>query len=146
MVEKKKSSDVLSDDEKKALKDRAAELKREAKNAGKREAGLKDLLEVVKELPKEDRVIAEKIHEIVTEHAPDLWPKTWYSFPAYARDGKVMIFFQPKSKFDARYGTLGFNDTANLDDGSFWPASFAVTKITAAVEKEIVALVKKAVG
>lgn len=146
MAENTKSSDVLSDVEKKALKDRAAELKREAKTAGKREAGLKNLLDAVAALPDDDRVIAEKIHEIVTEHAPDLWPKTWYSFPAYARDGKVMIFFQPKSKFDARYGTLGFNDIANLDDGSLWPTSFAVTEITAAVEKEIVALVKKAAG
>lgn len=140
----KKSSDVLSDFEKKALKDRAAELKREARNAGKREAGLADLLEKVGEMPEPDKSLAEKIHAIVSEHAPQLDPKTWYSFPAYAREGKVVIFFQPAAKFEARYATLGFNDIANLDDGTFWPTSFAVTEITPEIEKQITALVIKA--
>ncbi len=142
----KKSSDVLSDFEKQALKERAAELKRQARNAGKREAGLKDLLEKVAEMPPPDRVLAEKIHEIVSEHAPELDPKTWYSFPAYARDGKVMIFFQPAAKFEARYATLGFQDNTNLDDGTFWATSYAVTEITPEVEEKLIALVKKAVS
>lgn len=141
-----KSSDVLSDFEKKALKERAAELKRQARNAGKREAGLKDLLEKVAEMPQPDRGLAEQIHAIVSEHAPELDPKTWYSFPAYARDGKVMIFFQPAAKFEARYATLGFQDNTNLDDGKFWATSYAVTEITPAVEKQIIALVKKAIS
>ena len=142
----KKSGDVLSDFEKQALKERAAELKRQARNAGKREAGLKDLLEKVAEMPPPDRVLAEKIHEIVSEHAPELDPKTWYSFPAYARDGKVMIFFQPAAKFEARYATLGFQDNTNLDDGTFWATSYAVTEITPEVEEKLIALVKKAVS
>lgn len=142
----KKSRDVLSDFEKQALKERAAELKRQARNAGKREAGLKDLLEKVAEMPPPDRVLAEKIHEIVSEHAPELDPKTWYSFPAYARDGKVMIFFQPAAKFEARYATLGFQDNTNLDDGTFWATSYAVTEITPEVEEKLIALVKKAVS
>lgn len=141
-----KSSDVLSDYEKKALKERAAELKREARNAGKREAGLKDVLEKIAEMSPADRVLAEKIHEIVSEHAPGLDPKTWYSFPAYARDGKVMIFFQSAERGESRYATLGFNDIAAIDDGTFWPTSFAITEITPAVEKEIIDLVKKAVA
>ncbi len=141
-----KSSDVLSDFEKKALKERAAELKRQARNAGKREAGLKDLLEKVAEMPQPDRGLAEQIHAIVSKHAPELDPKTWYSFPAYARDGKVMIFFQPAAKFEARYATLGFQDNTNLDDGTFWATSYAVTEITPAVEKQIIALVKKAIS
>lgn len=131
---------------KQALKERAAELKRQARNAGKREAGLKDLLEKVAEMPPPDRVLAEKIHEIVSEHAPELDPKTWYSFPAYARDGKVMIFFQPAAKFEARYATLGFQDNTNLDDGTFWATSYAVTEITPEVEEKLIALVKKAVS
>ncbi len=139
-----KSSDVLSDFEKKALKERAAELKRQARNAGKREAGLQDLLEKIGEMPEPDRGLAEKIHAIVSEHAPELDPKTWYSFPAYARDGKVLIFFQPAAKFEARYATLGFQDNANLDDGTFWATSYAVTDITPTVEKQLIALVKKA--
>ena len=142
----KKSSDVLSDFEKQALKERAAELKRQARNAGKREAGLKDLLEKVAEMPPPDRVLAEKIHEIVSEHAPELDPKTWYSFPAYARDGKVMIFFQPAAKFEARYATLGFQDNTNLDDGTVWATSYAVTEITPDVEEKLIALVNKAVS
>ena len=142
----KKSSDVLSDFEKQALKERAAELKRQARNAGKREAGLKDLLEKVAEMPPPDRVLAEKIHEIVSAHAPELDPKTWYSFPAYARDGKGMIFFQPAAKFEARYATLGFQDNTNLDDGTVWATSYAVTEITPEVEEKLIALVKQAVS
>jgi uncharacterized protein YdhG (YjbR/CyaY superfamily) len=104
------------------------------------------LLEKVAEMPEPDRSMATRIHEIVTTSAPDLMPKTWYGMPAYARDGKVLCYFQNASKFDARYATFGFNDTANLDDGAMWPTSFALTKLTAADEKKIAALVKKAVS
>ena len=97
-------------------------------------------------MPPADRALAERIHAIVTEHAPELDPKTWYGMPAYARDGKVVIFFQPADKFKARYSTLGFNDTANLDDGSMWATSFAVTALTKADEARIAELVKRAVG
>jgi uncharacterized protein YdhG (YjbR/CyaY superfamily) len=90
--------------------------------------------------------MATRIHEIVTTNAPELMPKTWYGMPAYARDGKVICFFQNASKFDARYATFGFSDTANLDDGDMWATSFAVMKLTAANEKKIAALVKKAVN
>jgi uncharacterized protein YdhG (YjbR/CyaY superfamily) len=93
-----------------------------------------------------DRVLAERLHEIITKAAPELSPKTWYGMPAYAKGGKVVCFFQDAGKFKARYSTLGFQDAAKLDDGPFWPTSFALTKITPAVEKQIVALVNKAIG
>jgi uncharacterized protein YdhG (YjbR/CyaY superfamily) len=90
--------------------------------------------------------MAARIHEIITASAPDLWPKTWYGMPAYARDGKVVCFFQPAAKFGARYATLGFNDSANLDEGNMWPTSFALKELTPAEEKQIAALVEKAAG
>jgi uncharacterized protein YdhG (YjbR/CyaY superfamily) len=93
-----------------------------------------------------DRVMAERLHVLVTEAAPELTPKTWYGMPAYAKDGKVVLFFKPAAKFKARYATLGFQDGAALDDGSMWPTSFALTELTKADEKRIAALVKKAVG
>jgi uncharacterized protein YdhG (YjbR/CyaY superfamily) len=97
-------------------------------------------------MPKADRTLAERIHAIVTAGAPDLMPKTWYGMPAYARDGKVVCYFQAADKFKARYATFGFSDEANLDDGAMWPTSFALKKLTPADEKRIAALVKKAVG
>ena len=125
------------------MRERAKELKAEARKAD----GEKALLEKVAEMPKPDRVMAERIHEIVKANAPDLSPKTWYGMPAYAdTDGKTVIYFQDAAKFDSRYATFGFNDTANLDDGSMWPTSFALKKLTAADEKRIAALVKKAVS
>ncbi|MBN2500123.1 MAG: DUF1801 domain-containing protein [Anaerolineales bacterium] len=133
-------------EEQAAMKARAKEMKKEARVNKKREEGEKDLLEKVAEMPDADRVMAERLHAIITTHAPDLWPKTWYGMPAYARDGKVVCFFQSADKFGARYATLGFNDTANLDDGNMWPTAFALKKITTAEEKKIVALVKKAVS
>jgi uncharacterized protein YdhG (YjbR/CyaY superfamily) len=111
-----------------------------------RAAGEQALLEKVAEMPEPDRSMAERIHEIVTASAPELMPKTWYGMPAYARDGKVVCFFQAASKFEARYATFGFNDTANLDDGAMWPTSFAVKELTPAGEKKISELVKKAVS
>ena len=125
------------------MRERAKELKAEARKAD----GEKALLEKVAEMPKPDRVMAERIHEIVKANAPDLSPKTWYGMPAYAdKDGKIVIYFQDAAKFDSRYATFGFNDTANLDDGAMWPTSFALKKLTAADEKRIAALVKKAVS
>jgi uncharacterized protein YdhG (YjbR/CyaY superfamily) len=141
-----KKSDGFTAEEKAAMKERAKELKAEARANKKKEEGEKDLLEKIAEMQKPDRVIASRIHELVTESAPDLWPKTWYGMPAYARDGKVVCFFQSAEKFNARYATFGFNDTANLDEGTMWPTSFALKELTPAGEEKIVALVKKAVS
>jgi uncharacterized protein YdhG (YjbR/CyaY superfamily) len=141
-----KKSDGFTAEEKAAMKERAKELKAEARANKKKEEGEKDLLEKIAEMPEPDRGMAKRIHELVTESAPDLWPKTWYGMPAYARDGKVVCFFQSAAKFNARYATFGFNDTANLDEGAMWPTSFALKKLTADAEKKIVALVKKAVS
>lgn len=138
-----KESGGFTDEEKAAMKERAAELKREKK--GKAD-GESDLLEKIAEMPDPDRTLAERIHEIVKANAPQLVSRTWYGMPAYAKDGKVVFFFQAAEKFKARYATIGFNDTANLDEGAMWPVSFAVREMTPAVEKEIAALVKKAVS
>ena len=129
-------------EERAAMRERAKELKAEARKAD----GEKALLEKVAEMPEPDRVMAERLHAIVKANAPDLSPKTWYGMPAYARDGKVVCYFQSADKFDSRYATFGFNDTAKLDDGAMWPTSFALKKLTAADEKKIAALVKKAVN
>ena len=133
-------------EEKAAMKEHARELKAAAKRGADKEAGEADVLAKIAEMPASDRAMAERIHEIVKANAPDLAPRTWYGMPAYARDGKVVCFFQAADKFKARYATFGFNDTATLDDGSMWPTSWALTKLTAADEKKIGALVKKAVG
>jgi uncharacterized protein YdhG (YjbR/CyaY superfamily) len=129
-------------EERAAMRERAKELKAEARKAD----GEKALLAKVAEMPEPDRVMAERLHAIVKANAPDLSPKTWYGMPAYARDGKVVCYFQSADKFDSRYATFGFNDTAKLDDGAMWPTSFALKKLTAADEKKIAALVKKAVS
>ena len=141
-----KSSKGFTDEEKAAMKERAKELKAEARASKDRAAGESDLLAKIAELPNPDRAMAKKLHAIVTGSAPDLWPKTWYGMPAYAKDGKVVCYFTPASKFQSRYATFGFNDTAKLDDGNLWPTSFALKKLTAAEEKRIAALVKKAVS
>jgi uncharacterized protein YdhG (YjbR/CyaY superfamily) len=104
------------------------------------------LLAKIAEMPEPDRVMAERVHAIVKANAPDLSPKTWYGMPAYAKEGKVVCFFQSADKFESRYATFGFNDTANLDEGAMWPVAFALKKLTAADEKRIAALVKKAVS
>jgi uncharacterized protein YdhG (YjbR/CyaY superfamily) len=145
MAEKKtaKKSSGFSAEERAAMRERAKELKAEARKAD----GEKALLAKVEEMPQADRVMAERIHEIVKANAPHLSPKTWYGMPAYAnKDGKVVCFFQSAHKFKSRYATFGFNDAANLDDGAMWPTSFALKKLTAADEKKIAALVKKAVS
>jgi uncharacterized protein YdhG (YjbR/CyaY superfamily) len=139
-----KKSKGFTDAEQAAMKERAKELKAEERANKKREEGEKDLLEKVAEMTEPDRSMAERVHAIVTTNAPELWPKTWYGMPAYARDGKVVCFFQSAEKFNARYATLGFNDTANLDEGAMWPTAFALKALNAAEEKRIAALVKKA--
>src|SRR5688500_977138 len=131
-------------DEKAAMRERAREAKAEARRGSDRAAGVKDLLAKIAEMPESDRVMAEKFHAIVTATAPDLDPKTWYGMPAYARDGKIVAFFQAADKFKARYATVGFNEDAHLDDGNLWPTSCALTKLTPADEARIAALVKKA--
>jgi len=136
-------SEGFSSEEREAMKERAKELR--GKRAGKKD-GLTDLLERIAEMPPADRELAEAVHRIVTTTAPELEPKTWYGSPAYARDGKVICFFQGANKFKTRYATLGFSEEANLDDGTMWPTSYALTVITAADELAISALVKKAVS
>jgi len=137
-----KRSEGFTAEERAAMKERALELKAEARKAD----GESALLAKIAEMPEADRALAERIHAIVKETAPDLSPRTWYGMPAYTKDGKVLCFFQAASKFDARYATFGFNDTANLDEGTMWPTSFALKELTAEGEKKIAALVKKAVG
>lgn len=137
------TSNGWSDEEREAMKERAAELR--AAKKGKK-SGLDDLLEKIAEMPDEDRVLAERIHQIVTDTAPHLEPKTWYGFPAYALEGKVLCFFQPAAKFKAPYATFGFNEAKNLDNGEIWISSFGLSTITPAGEKQIVELLKKAAG
>ena len=138
-----KTSGGFSAEERAAMKERAQELKAEARRADGEEA----LLAKIAEMPEPDRVMAERLHAIITASAPDLAPKTWYGMPAYANeDGKVVCYFTAASKFKSRYATFGFNDDANLDDGNMWPVSFALTKLTAADEARIGALVKQAVS
>jgi uncharacterized protein YdhG (YjbR/CyaY superfamily) len=133
-------------EERAAAKERARELKAEARRGADKEAGEHDVLAKIAEMPGPDRAMAKRIHAIVKASAPGLSPKTWYGMPAYANEeGKVVCFFTPASKFKERYATFGFNADANLDDGDMWPTAWALTKLTAAEEKRIGALVKKAV-
>jgi uncharacterized protein YdhG (YjbR/CyaY superfamily) len=141
-----KKSEGFTDEERAAMKERAKELKAEARAEKDRAAGESDLLAKIAEMPEPDRAMAERLHEIITASAPDLSPKTWYGMPAYARDGKVVCFFQAAAKFNTRYATFGFNDTANLDEGAMWPVVFALKELTASDEVRISALVKKAVS
>jgi uncharacterized protein YdhG (YjbR/CyaY superfamily) len=141
-----KGTKVFTDEERAAMVERAKEVKgaRGGRSAGKAD-GESDVLAKIAEMPKSDRVIAERFHAIVKASAPSLSPKTWYGMPAYAnKDGKVICFFTPAAKFKSRYATFGFNEDAKLDDGAMWPTSWALTKLTAADEKRIAALVKKA--
>jgi uncharacterized protein YdhG (YjbR/CyaY superfamily) len=139
-------SDKWTAEERAAMKERAKEMKAEARANRNRADGEADLLAKIAEMPKSDRVMAERIHAVITANAPILSPKTWYGMPAYAKDDKVVCFFQAADKFKARYATFGFNDTAKLDEGSMWPTSWALTKLTAADEAKIGELVKKAVS
>jgi uncharacterized protein YdhG (YjbR/CyaY superfamily) len=138
----KSKSAGFSAEERAAMKERAQELKAEARKAD----GESALLAKVAEMKGPDRAMAERLHAIITASAPELAPKTWYGMPAYAKDGKVLCFFQSAEKFNARYATFGFSDEANLDDGAMWPTSFALKELTTADEARIEALVKQAVS
>ncbi len=145
--ESPKSDKGFTAEEKAAMKERAKELKAEERAGKNRAAGESDLLAKIAEMPEPERARAARLHEIITESAPQLMPKTWYGMPAYANeDGKIVCFYQSAQKFGTRYGTLGFNDSANLDDGDFWPISYGLTELTADVEAKIRALVKQAVS
>ena len=143
----KTDSGGFSADERAAMKERAAELRAEGKKGAKKADGLQAVLDSIAKMAPEDRALAERVHVTVTATAPDLLPKTWYGMPAYAdADGKVVVFFQDSGKFNYRYSTLGFQDTAKLDDGDIWPVSYALKKWSAAAEKKIVELVKTAIS
>jgi uncharacterized protein YdhG (YjbR/CyaY superfamily) len=134
-------------EERAAMKEHAEEIKRAGgKGAAKAADEAQACLDKIAEMPKPDRVIAERIHAIVTRTAPQLTVRTWYGMPAYVKDGKVLCFFKPAEKFKARYATLGFTDAAALDEGNMWPSEFAVSRLTAADEEKVAALVSRAVG
>jgi uncharacterized protein YdhG (YjbR/CyaY superfamily) len=142
----RKASAGFTDEERAAMKERARELKAEKRRGGRssKADGERELLGKLAEMPAADRSMGERLHAIVKENAPELSPKTWYGMPAYAKDGKVVCFFQGAAKFKSRYSTLGFNDAANLDEGAMWPTSFALKELTAAEEERIAELVRKA--
>ena len=147
MAERTRAKKGFTDDERAAMKERAKELKAEERWAKNKAAGEDDVLAKIGEMKGSDRALAEGLHAIVKANAPDLSPRTWYGMPAYAnKDGKVVCFFKAAGKFKARYATLGFSGKANLDDGAMWPTSFALKELTAAEEKKIAALVRKAVS
>jgi uncharacterized protein YdhG (YjbR/CyaY superfamily) len=135
-----KKSKGFTAEERAAMRERARELKAEASKTD----GESALLTKIAEMPEPDRAMAERLHALINAAAPELVPKTWYGMPAYAKDGKVVCFFQSAHKFKSRYATFGFSDAAHLDDGALWPTSFALKELTPAVEKRIAALVKKA--
>ena len=142
-----KKSEGFTAEERAAMRERAKELKAEARANKKKVEGESDLLAKIAEMPEPDRAMAERLHEIVKASAPDLSPKTWYGMPAYADgDGKVVCYFQAAEKFGSRYATLGFNDKANLDEGAMWPTSFALKELTDTEEARIADLVKRAAG
>ncbi|MCP2276064.1 iron chaperone [Nocardia amikacinitolerans] len=145
---KSKTAVGFTDEERAAMKEHAEELKTAARRGSRatKADGEQDVLAKIADMAAADRLLAERIHAIVKADAPDLAPKLWYGMPAYAKDGKVVCFFQSAEKFKARYATLGFNDSANLDDGTLWPTAFALTKLTAADEKKIGELVRRAVS
>ena len=139
-----KTAKGFTDEERAAMKARAKEVKAEARANKDRAAGESDVLAAIATMAEPDRAMATRVHEIIKDAAPDLAPKTWYGMPAYARDGKVLCFYQSAEKFKARYATLGFNDEATLDEGAMWPVAFALKELTPAEEVKIAALVKKA--
>jgi len=136
----------FTEEERLAMKNRAQELKAEARASKNKAEGENDVLAKITELPEPERSMASRLHEIIKASAPSLSPKTWYGMPAYARDGKVVCFFQSAQKFNTRYATLGFNDAAKLDDGNLWPVAFALKELTAREEAMISDLVKKAMS
>jgi uncharacterized protein YdhG (YjbR/CyaY superfamily) len=141
-----KTSEGFTDEERAAMKERARELKAEARASRNKADGERDVLAKIAEMQEPDRAMATRLHAIIKASAPALSPRTWYGMPAYARDGKVVCFFQDAKKFKSRYATFGFSDEANLDEGAMWPTGFALKELTAADEARIAALVKKAVS
>jgi uncharacterized protein YdhG (YjbR/CyaY superfamily) len=143
-----RTSDGFTDEERAAMKGRAQELRAEARRGRRADKadGERDVLARIAEMPEPDRAMAERIHAIVKASAPALSPKTWYGMPAYAKDGKVVCYFQSANRFTSRYATFGFDTAANLDEGTMWPASFALTELTADGEARISALVQRAVS
>ena len=141
-----KKSRGFTDEERAAMKARAQELKAEARANKNKADGETDVLAAIAGMPEPERAMAKRLHEIIKASAPALSPKTWYGMPAYARDGKIVCFFQSAQKFKTRYASFGFSDEANLDEGALWPTAFALKELTAAEEAKIVALVKKAVS
>ena len=140
-------SSGFSAEERAAMKERAAEMRAEGKKGAKKADGLDAVLEAIAKMAPADRELAERVHMTVTATAPDLAPKTWYGMPAYANaDGKAVVFFQDSGKFKYRYSTLGFQDTANLDDGDIWPVSYAIARWSPAVERKVTELVKAAIS
>ncbi|MBO4205702.1 iron chaperone [Micromonospora echinofusca] len=140
-------SDGFSPEERAAMKERAAELRAEGRKGAKKADGLEAVLDRIAQMAPEDRALAERVHVTVTATAPQLSPKTWYGMPAYANaDDKIVVFFQDSGKFNYRYSTLGFQDTANLDDGDLWPVAYALQKWSPAVEKKVAELVRAAVS
>ncbi len=141
-----KTTKGFSAEERAAMRERARELKAEARAGADRAEGEKLLREKIEEMQGKDRALAERLHELITKTAPELSPKTWYGMPAYAKDGKVVCYFQTAEKFKSRYATLGFSDQASLDDGAMWPTAFALKELTAAEEARIAELVQRAVS
>ena len=141
-----KASTGFTGEEKAAMRNRVQELKAEARANKNKAEGESAALAAIAAMPAPDRALAERLHAIITASAPSLSPKTWYGMPAYAKDGQVVCFFQPAEKFKTRYATLGFNDSAHLDNGAMWPTAFALSELTEAVEAQIAALMKKAVS
>ncbi len=141
-----KKSNGFTDEEQAAMKARAQELKAEARMNKDKAEGESAVLAAIAAMQEPDRALAERLHAIIKASAPALSPKTWYGMPAYAKDGKVVCFFQAAQKFNTRYATFGFNETANLDEGALWPVAFALKELTATEEERIIALVKKAVS
>ena len=144
----KKGRQGFTDEERAAMQEHARELKAGARRGPRvdRAESERTVLEKIAEMPEPERAMAKRLHEIITASAPVLWPKTWYGMPAYAKDGKIVCFFQSAEKFKTRYATLGFSDEAHLDEGAMWPTTFALMELTAADEARIGALVKKAVS
>lgn len=144
----KEKSKAFTDEERAAMKERAQEMKADARRGAKEDKaeGESEVLAKIAAMPEPERTLATRLHTLIRTHAPVLSPKTWYGMPAYAKDGKVVCFFQSAQKFKTRYATLGFSDTANLDEGSLWPVAFALVELSAKVEERIIALVKRAVS
>ncbi|WP_144661404.1 iron chaperone [Paenarthrobacter nicotinovorans] len=143
---KSKSYEGFTEDERAAMKERAQELKKSPRKRASAADGEADVMAKIAEMPESDKVMAERLHALVKEHAPELAPRTWYGMPAYAKDGKNIVFFKSADKFKSRYATLGFEENAMLDDGEMWPTSFALKEITPDVEARIVELIKRALG